>query len=264
MNHFNSISQFSRWILKGSLLFTTILFLKMVIIGQAANILIPLFAFVQPCVILYFLYWRARRQHTSLDLVIKCFAVGFLVTSSQSVSLELLALVIFLVPTGLLLPSILPPPVLPTIGSRSIEDTLSTALSSVFAIHNTLFSSEGSSFGLSPTPGISLMARYQMMSQHAHSIHLTANGDYGGGDAVDGDLLNNALRPAMKKNLIFVLFALVIFSYVIAAGVEETMKHFIVRCCPFSTPLKDPQSILGALRPVVPSHPNLYLTSSYT
>jgi RsiW-degrading membrane proteinase PrsW (M82 family) len=33
-------------------------------------------------------------------------------------------------------------------------------------------------------------------------------------------------------------------AYVVAAGVEETMKHFIVRCCQFPGPLRDPHAVL--------------------
>lgn len=216
----------------------------MLIVGETVNILIPLLAFVQPCIILYFLYWRARRQQTSLDLVIKCFAVGFFVTTHQSIILEMLSQLILLMPVILLLPSILPPPVLPTIGARN---TLSAALSGLFAMHNSLFSSPGGpSFGLSPSPGISLLARYHQMRQHVHSIHLAADGSvFGGGDAISGDWTEEILRQAMQKHLSIVLFALAIASFVTAAGVEETMKHFIVRCCPFTSPLQDPQSIVG-------------------
>ena len=33
-------------------------------------------------------------------------------------------------------------------------------------------------------------------------------------------------------------------AYVIAAGVEETMKYFVVRCCTFPQSLKEPQTVL--------------------
>jgi len=48
----------------------------------------------------------------------------------------------------------------------------------------------------------------------------------------------------LQKNIFWVLLLLFLNAYVVAAGVEETMKHFVVRCCPFPTPLKDPQSVL--------------------
>ncbi len=58
------------------------------------NLAVLVLAFVQPFLILYFVYWRSRR----LDVVIKLFAVGFWFTTFQSVILEeLLSLVVFLV-----------------------------------------------------------------------------------------------------------------------------------------------------------------------
>ena len=48
----------------------------------------------------------------------------------------------------------------------------------------------------------------------------------------------------LQKNIFWVLLLLFLNAYVVAAGVEETMKHFVVRCCPFPTALKDPQSVL--------------------
>jgi hypothetical protein len=48
----------------------------------------------------------------------------------------------------------------------------------------------------------------------------------------------------LKQHLYFVIFALFIMAFVVAAGVEESMKHFVVRCCQFPAKLKDPHSVL--------------------
>jgi RsiW-degrading membrane proteinase PrsW (M82 family) len=41
-----------------------------------------------------------------------------------------------------------------------------------------------------------------------------------------------------------IIIGLLLMAYVVAAGVEETMKHFVVRCCSFPSPLKDPHAVL--------------------
>lgn len=58
------------------------------------------------------------------------------------------------------------------------------------------------------------------------------------------DSLVTAQRDWLKSHLILVVISCLFMAYVVAAGVEETMKHFVVRCCQFPTPLKDPQAIL--------------------
>ena len=44
-------------------------------------------------------------------------------------------------------------------------------------------------------------------------------------------------------NFALVVVALLVMAFVIAAGVEETMKHFAIRCCRFPAALRDPHSI---------------------
>lgn len=55
---------------------------------HAQNILILLLVFIQPFVILYFTYWRYHRIHASLDYVIKLFAVGFFMSTTQAIVFE--------------------------------------------------------------------------------------------------------------------------------------------------------------------------------
>ena len=62
----------------------------------------------------------------------------------------------------------------------------------------------------------------------------------GGGGGAD----DNTIKELLKNNILLVLIVLFFVAFVIAAGVEETMKHFVVRCCQFPTPLKDPHTIM--------------------
>ena len=86
--HFKLISLTSRMILIGWVVIAMMSFYFAYAQQRADNIVILLLVFVQPFLILYFVYWRARRQHVSIDYVIKCFAVGFWMTPFQAIILE--------------------------------------------------------------------------------------------------------------------------------------------------------------------------------
>ena len=75
--HVQAVSRTSRVILVLSCIFSVLSFVYLIIAGRGQNILILFLVFVQPVAILYFVYWRKRRQHALLDFVIKSFAVGF-------------------------------------------------------------------------------------------------------------------------------------------------------------------------------------------
>ena len=62
--------------------------------------------------------------------------------------------------------------------------------------------------------------------------------------AVDDEVSLEMKREAMHANIVPVIIGLILMSFVVAAGVEETMKHFIVRCCQFPSSLRDPSTIL--------------------
>jgi RsiW-degrading membrane proteinase PrsW (M82 family) len=47
-----------------------------------------------------------------------------------------------------------------------------------------------------------------------------------------------------QQHIVSVIIVLFLASFVMAAGIEETMKHFAVRNCLMISPLKDPHSIL--------------------
>jgi RsiW-degrading membrane proteinase PrsW (M82 family) len=48
----------------------------------------------------------------------------------------------------------------------------------------------------------------------------------------------------LKSHIFGVIIFIFFMAFVVAAGVEETMKHFVVRCCQFPSTLKDPHSVL--------------------
>ena len=72
----------------------------------------------------------------------------------------------------------------------------------------------------------------------------TGGGGTGGGGGGTGGGDDNTMKELLKNNILLVLIVLFFVAFVIAAGVEESMKHFVVRCCQFPTPLKDPHTIM--------------------
>lgn len=57
-------------------------------------------------------------------------------------------------------------------------------------------------------------------------------------------LTEDEQKQVLIQNIVLVIIGLFFMAFVVAAGVEETMKHFVVRCCQFPSTLKDPHSIL--------------------
>jgi hypothetical protein len=57
-------------------------------------------------------------------------------------------------------------------------------------------------------------------------------------------IVNYFSKAALQNHIVLLIILLFITAFVIAAAVEECMKHFTVRCCRFPLPLKDPNSIL--------------------
>lgn len=167
-SHIVSISKTSKFILllwSVLALFTVIMD---VILNESANILVLMLIFVQPLTILYFLYWKQRRQHALLDYVIKTFAYGFWFATFQSAVLEMLLQLIFGIALAIIDPSI---------GSAE-------------------------------------------------------------------DLSEAEQRNILKSHILLLLLSLFVMAFVVAAGVEESMKHFVVRCCQFPTALTNPHTIL--------------------
>jgi RsiW-degrading membrane proteinase PrsW (M82 family) len=57
-------------------------------------------------------------------------------------------------------------------------------------------------------------------------------------------LTEDEQKQILIQHIYLVILGLFFMAFVVAAGVEETMKHFVVRCCQFPSTLKDPHSIL--------------------
>jgi hypothetical protein len=232
--------------------------------GSGSAILVLILIFLQPFLILYFVYWRARREYTSLDYVIKCFAVGYFLTTTQVIAIEVLLqnlmsifLVAVVIVSGPFVNSVSAGGIAAPVGTAPLNSPSSSMLvmgmTQLAAVHSALFTS--ASYPLhgvsSPTPGVSLVLQYVYGNSHSH---YAASAEHSSGIHSARNLATAIKYPpellAPLQRLIrqysFVIFlGVFIMAFVIAAGVEETLKHFVVRCCPFTRPLKDPSAVLG-------------------
>jgi Cys-rich protein (TIGR01571 family) len=246
-SHLQAVSRTSRAIVVLSAVVCFLSFVLLIASGRGANILILLLVFVQPLVILYYVYWRSRRQYALLDFVIKSFAVGFWFTTFQSVILEsILQGVLFIIMMPLMTygenvdpgrPG--PPPMPPSresvsSGSSGNHGTLGKF---IFQLMHGYLSTSTNQEGA-----------YDYVSSSTHLGSYTGmfpNGAPTGSPVEMDDVVQEEYnRQLMKSHFIIVLITLILMAYVVAAGVEETMKHFIVRCCQFPSPLKDPHTVL--------------------
>lgn len=89
-SHFQSLSTTSRIIIGLNLTIVSTVIISQLILHQYYNILLLTLLFLQPLLILYFVYWKKRRTTVSLDAVVKMFTVGFYFTTFQAICLELL------------------------------------------------------------------------------------------------------------------------------------------------------------------------------
>jgi Cys-rich protein (TIGR01571 family) len=193
--------------------------------SKPGNVGILLLIFLQPAIILYFVYWRKRRSSTPLDNVLKMFLVGFWLTSFQSGVIEMV-----LQGAGFLLLSALGPAqtaqnVLTddTQKHDSNIDTSSILSSSLHDAFIKLFSNNRNSYN-------HLVESFQHSSMTDQS------------ESEDGNI-----SDTLNSNMALILLTLFLMAFVMAAGVEETMKHFAVRCCRFPQPFTDPHAVLVTL-----------------
>jgi hypothetical protein len=156
-----------------------------------------------------------RRKYASLDYVVKLFAVGFWLTTFQSMILEFLLQIFFAL---LLFPFLvgLPPP--PTPAPTSAPVLVSHLR------HQIMDSSL-----LQSIIGVAMR----------RGLQAADDDDY---TATDDQI--STQRRFLERNIVVVVIGLLLMAFVVAAGVEETMKHFIVRCCRFPVPLRDPHTVL--------------------
>ena len=88
LSRLNTVSSTSRWIITFSMLVAIRFLVSIVLFGDPLNIAVLVLVFAQPVLILYLFYWRYHRSHASLDYVIKLFAVGFFMSTFQSLVFE--------------------------------------------------------------------------------------------------------------------------------------------------------------------------------
>lgn len=262
----------------GILTLTTIFSLS---VGKhPTSIFVLLLVFLQPAVILYIIYWRNFREAASLDYVIKLFTCGFFLATTQAIVLEeilqvTLEIVIHLsvafeeyIGVGDV-----------SAGATAATKTFLSQYIMSFRHHGPMFSSAGASLG--SFRSTILQSGFHITGWLGYMHHNTAFTAYGsvqdvhsmytytaymeedtdkgvmstGGlgvrkeeeQAGDGDdmaisYMTGDIDP--KKHFAIVVIALAIMAYVIAAGVEETTKHFVVHCYQFPDRLRDPRTVL--------------------
>ena len=84
----SSTSQTSKLIVFLSLILACLVLISLFITHRPQSAAMLLLVFIQPILILYWVYWRSRSRYASLDYVIKTFACGFFIATLQSVCLE--------------------------------------------------------------------------------------------------------------------------------------------------------------------------------
>ena len=185
-------------------------------------------------------------------------------TTAQAVSIEILLqylTAIFLsavvIVSGPIVNSVSAGGIAAPVGTAPLSSQSSSMLvmgvTQLSAVHSALFTS--ASYPLhsisSPTPGVSLVLQYAYGNRHSH---YAASAEHSSGIHSARNLATTIKYPPeiveplqrlTRRYSFVVILGVFILAFVIAAGVEETLKHFIVRCCPFTRPLKDPSAVLG-------------------
>lgn len=205
-------------------------------VGQSGQILVLFLILLQPILVLYFFYYRTLRENVAFDYVVKLFAVGFFVTTIQAVCFEevLQVLVLF----------IGSPFIARALGVNSLKDfgvipgqtdSVSGNASVVLRLWSTV---AGPSWRRAAGGSPIAQAIVNVLAM------INQTSDMQGFDnVVDKEKLIESLPKLIRQNWILVFVGCFVMAFVVAAGVEETMKHFIVRCYRFGSALKDPYTI---------------------
>lgn len=256
LEHFISVSKLSHTILRLWLTVVVTTFIALLVVGRGLNIVVLLLVFVQPFLILYFVYWRdpEKSKHVSLDYVIKLFAVGFFMSTSQSIVFESVLEGILQLVVGVVLMILNPDMNDSSNDDADSPDGRAQAQQQIVRALMPHFDKPGSWGKLFSAAATHTQA--WMASPSSYDTHLVYGGEHSAYNPVTAAAAaeeeeegstddNSGFTPAlMRKNFIIIVLALIVMAYVIAAGVEETMKHFAVRCCRFPAPLKDPKAAL--------------------
>ena len=176
-----------------------VLLLRLIGNGQWTEALCAFFAILQPVVIMFLLTRTSTSSSTPWDLLCKLFAVGFFMTTLQASLIE-----------GIL---------------TGVSKVLLLSLLSAEAI-------------LSPTASLSSQVFYQQGNPLRESfsdlvkqmIQVSSTGDSSAGPLTKGVVVDFQ-RATLQAHLGIVIIAMALFSFVVISGVEETLKHFILRCC---------------------------------
>lgn len=261
IDNLHSISLTSKIILMLCGFVASMSFLLLYAADKEDNILVLLLTFVQPTIILYFIYWKSRRQYATLDMVIKLFAVGFWFTTFQSVVLESIIQALIVLVFGPFVITALevesgggddsPPP-----DQRYMTSQADMLIRLQQIVRKGLYLT-GDAFVA--THSVTQQLSRPVTSHQSYaplatnmlggSSLLNELEEFGGNkeeeeEDADDQEEQSSLRTRLKAHLFIVIFVLFLVAFLSAACVEETMKHFIVRCCRFSTPLRDPHCIL--------------------
>jgi len=200
-------------------------------VGQAGQIIVLFFILAQPVVVLYFCYYRTMRENISLDYVVKLFAVGFFMTTLQSVYIEELLQVILLL--------IASPYLLQALGITATGEFSDPGSQSAVQISKAVSQMMQSICGpSSPMPKI-MNSIYTWTSGTISQVAAEADPN----NPLSPENLKTTLPKLIRSHWVMALLGCFLMAYVVAAGTEETMKHFIVRCYRFGSPLKDPYTI---------------------
>lgn len=264
LEHLKTISKLSHLILRlwlGVVVVTLVALLKA---GRGLSIVVLLLVFLQPFLILYFVYWRdpEKSKHVSLDYVIKLFAVGFFMSTTQSIVFEsilegILGMVVMIV-LVILNPSLrdnnddtnndqaqqITQMLKPFFQKGASWSTLLTgAATNTYAFLTSFDASSGSTAGTETEghPWAQPSPYEPAPDGHIYFPLVTPSHRF----LATNDTNDGGMTPEMmRKNFFIIVLSLLVMAFVIAAGVEETMKHFAVRCCRFPAPLRDPKSAL--------------------
>ncbi len=224
LQHLKYTSKTSRLLLCGGL--SLLVLLPFVTRQTGSSMLVLGLVFVQPVLILYFFYWRTNRKHALLDYVIKLFVCGFAVATTQSMFFESFLQLVFGVVLAVVL-AIFDPNALSELTGAADKSNASSMVT--FLLDNPMVQ-------LDPAPLNSTL--YHMDLRSLSSLPM----DLSGGNSTS--VLSSMTSATARHHVLIALAGLLFMAYVVAAGVEETMKHFDVRCCRFPEPLKNPHTVM--------------------
>jgi len=197
-------------------------------VGNGGQVVVLFFILAQPVVVMYFCYYRTMRDNIALDYVIKLFAVGFFLTTFQSVWIEeALQLILLMIAS---------PYLLQALGITATGDFGDPDSQSAVQISRSVSQVMKNISGThSPMPKI---MNYVYTWTAGTLSHAAAEADPD--NPLSPENLKASLPKLIRAHWAMALVACFLMAYIVAAGTEETMKHFIVRCYRFGSPLKDP------------------------